>query len=66
MATSPDSLTPAEPDLLTPREVCERLRISPATLRGWDQRLSPVKLPSGHRRYRREEIEAIERGEVSA
>jgi predicted site-specific integrase-resolvase len=66
MANSPESTDSAIPDLLTPREVCDRLRISAATLRTWDQHLAPVKLPSGHRRYRRTDVEAIERGEVPA
>lgn len=60
------SLVPKADDLLTPREVCAVLRISPSTLRTWDAHLPPVRLPSGHRRYRRSEVEAIARGEHQA
>ncbi|PPG35179.1 MerR family DNA-binding transcriptional regulator [Pseudoclavibacter sp. RFBG4] len=48
-------------DLLTPRETAERLHVHPRTLIRMAERaeLDPVVLPSGHRRYRREEVERI-------
>jgi len=54
--------------VLPPREVMQRLGVSRPTLRRWDADgvLVAVRLPSGHRRYRREDVEAIERGEVPA
>jgi DNA-binding transcriptional MerR regulator len=57
--SSPD---PAASALLKPAEVARRLGVSPSTLRTWDRRLHVVKLPSGHRRYRLEDVERIERG----
>lgn len=54
--------------LLTPREVMRRLNVSQKTLWRWAEtgQLAAVRLPGGHRRYRPEDIEAIERGEASA
>lgn len=45
-----------------------RLAISRSTLQRYESEghLDAVRLPSGHRRYRRADIEAIERGEVPA
>lgn len=59
---------PLAAQLLTPRQVCDRLQISRSTLNGWarDNRVASVTLPGGHRRYRLADIEAIERGEVTA
>lgn len=49
--------------LLTPRQVCERLQVSRQTLAVWVRagKMPAITLPSGHRRYRREDVEAIER-----
>lgn len=68
-STSPHRSDGHEGGLLTPREVCSRLRVSRQTLANWVTagHLYPVLLPGGgHRRYRVEDIEAIERGEVPA
>ena len=48
-------------ELLPPREVAKRLRVVPKTVSRWaDQgKLTPVFLPSGHRRYRASEVRAI-------
>lgn len=50
------------PDLLmTPEEVSGLFRIDPATLARWARNgdIPSVKLPGGHRRYRRADVEAI-------
>jgi len=48
-------------ELLLPREVAAILRVTPRTLRNWDRRgiLVPVRLPTGQKRYRREDVEAL-------
>ena len=48
-------------DLLRPAEVAALLSVHPQTLRLWDRqgRLVPIRLPSGQRRYRRAEVEAL-------
>lgn len=53
--------TSPEPEYLTPAEAAARLRISPRTLWRYqsDGRITPVTLPSGHRRFRRADIEAL-------
>lgn len=63
-----DETPTATPGLLLPGEVMRRLNVSRNTLNRWDADglLVAVRLPSGHRRYRAEEVQAIERGEVSA
>lgn len=43
--------------LLTPREARAELQIESWTLQRLDGVLHPVRLPSGHRRYRRSAIE---------
>jgi excisionase family DNA binding protein len=50
-----------EKDLLSSKEVRNMLGISKATLYNWCKqgRLRFVRLPSGHKRYFRVEIEAI-------
>lgn len=54
--------------LITPREAMRRLGVTRKTLLRYEDagQLVPVKLPSGHRRYRDEDVQAIERGEVMA
>lgn len=56
---------PEFPDLLTPAECGKALRLDPKTITRWAHKglITPVVLPSGHRRYRRADIEAILRGE---
>ena len=61
------SLTPPQP-LLTKAQVAELLNVSTRTVDRWtDQGLLPaVKMPSGHAvRYRREDVDAIMRGQAS-
>lgn len=55
------------PALMTVAEVAERLRISDETLHRWarDGLIPFVALPSGIKRFRREVVEAIERGELT-
>lgn len=54
------------PVLLTVPEVAERLRLSDETVHRWarDGKLPYVPLPNGMKRFRREDIEAIERGDT--
>lgn len=51
----------SQADLLLPREVADIFRVTVRTLRNWERKgvLVPVRLPSGHKRYRREEVEAL-------
>lgn len=53
--------TPSPPRLLTPGEAAHRLNVSPRTLSRWsDEGYVPVVvLPSGHRRFRVEDIDAL-------
>lgn len=50
-----------EPTLLKPREAAQRLNVDTETLRKWVARgvLTCVLLPSGHRRYRAADIDAL-------
>lgn len=49
------------PALLKRQEVADVLRISLATLDDWarDGKITAVRLPSGHRRYRRADLERL-------
>lgn len=60
--------TPEPSPLMTPAEVQQALNVSRSTLVTWDAEglLKSIRLPKGHRRYRRADVEAIERGEVPA
>ena len=51
----------AKEQLLHPREAAELLAVHPQTLRFWDRtgKLKPIRLPSGQRRYRVSDLEAI-------
>ena len=53
--------TPAEPALLTIGEAARALGVSVDTIRRWsdDGRITAVVLPSGHRRFHVEDIEAL-------
>jgi DNA-binding transcriptional regulator YiaG len=46
---------------LTPAEVAAELKTSSSTVRRWERTgiLVPRRLPSGHRRYRREDVEKL-------
>lgn len=63
-----DRATEAAAPLLKPGEVMDRLRVSRKTLLRYEANgsLTTTRLPSGHRRYHEADVEAIERGEVSA
>lgn len=45
----------------TPSEVAAKFRVSVRTLNRWEHRgsLVPVRLPSGHRRYPRADVETL-------
>lgn len=56
------------PELLTPREACDRLRVSKSTLDRWAREglLNPVRLGCATRRFRATEVESlIQRGETA-
>jgi excisionase family DNA binding protein len=48
------------PELLTPKEVGEMLRVNPKTVTRWAKtgKLPAIKTLGGHRRFRRSDIEA--------
>lgn len=48
-------------DLLTPSEVAHMFRVDPKTVTRWAKagKLSFVRTPGGHRRFRRSEVEAL-------
>lgn len=50
---------------LTAEQVAERFQISAETARAWarTKKIPAIRLPGGGYRFRREDIEAIERGE---
>jgi excisionase family DNA binding protein len=52
-------------DLLTPAEVAVLFRVSPKTVTRWARagKISAIRTLGGHRRFRREEIEAVLRAE---
>lgn len=47
--------------LLTPAEVAELLNVTPTTVSNWARagRLTYIRLPGGHRRFRREDVQAL-------
>jgi excisionase family DNA binding protein len=53
---------------LTAEQVAERFEITTETARAWARtgKVPAIKLPGGHYRFRRSDIEAIERGETPA
>lgn len=52
---------PDHEDLLTPAEVAAMFRVDPKTVTRWAKagRLSSIRTPGGHRRYRESEIRAL-------
>jgi len=50
-----------EDPLLTPSEVARLFRVDPKTVTRWanEGRLSSIKTPGGHRRYRRSDVNAL-------
>lgn len=53
-------MTADNADLLTPGEVATLFRVSPKTVTRWAQtgKISTVRTLGGHRRFRRNEVEA--------
>lgn len=52
---------PEYEDLLTPAEVANMFRVDPKTVTRWAiaGRVSAIRTPGGHRRYRESEIRAL-------
>lgn len=52
--------TPTLPDLLTPAEVAAMFRVDPKTVTRWANsgKLLSLRTLGGHRRFRREDVEA--------
>jgi predicted site-specific integrase-resolvase len=50
-----------EKDLIRPAEAAVLLSVHPQTLRAWDRqgKLKPIRLPSGQRRYRKADLDAL-------
>ena len=53
--------------LLTPAEVAELFRVNPKTVTRWARagKISAIRTLGGHRRFRRDEIEAVLNSEES-
>jgi excisionase family DNA binding protein len=53
------------PDLMTPAEVAAVFRVDPKTVTRWaaSGRIASIRTPGGHRRYKREVVEALLRNE---
>lgn len=56
------------PRYLTAVEVAERLQVTPETARDWARtgKVPAIQLPSGHYRFRAEDIDAIEQTPASS
>ena len=56
---------PQNNDLLTPAEVAVLFRVNPKTVTRWARagKISAIRTLGGHRRFRRDEIEAVLRSE---
>jgi excisionase family DNA binding protein len=54
--------------LLTPGEVASLFRVDPKTVTRWAAagRISSIRTPGGHRRFRESEVRALLRGESGA
>ena len=59
--------TQIKPDnrLLTPAEVAAMLRVDPKTVTRWaaSGRITSIRTPGGHRRFRESEVRALLRGD---
>ena len=53
--------------LLTPGEVASLFRVDPKTVTRWAAagRISSIRTPGGHRRFRESEVRALLRGEAA-
>ena len=53
--------------LLTPGEVAALFRVDPKTVTRWaaSGRISSIRTPGGHRRFRESEVRALLRGEAA-
>lgn len=60
-ARAPRGESPPERDYLTPGEAARILHVSPKTVNRWadDGRIACIVTLGGHRRFRREDIEAV-------
>jgi excisionase family DNA binding protein len=58
----------SSPDLLTPREACDRLRVSKSTLDRWVREgvLNTVRLGTGTRRFKTADLDTLIRQGVDA
>ena len=60
--------TQIKPDnrLLTPAEVAAMLRVDPKTVTRWaaSGRISSIRTPGGHRRFRESEVRALLGGDI--
>ncbi|HEX3711529.1 MAG TPA: BldC family transcriptional regulator [Trebonia sp.] len=54
--------------LLTPGEVAALFRVDPKTVTRWaaSGRITSIRTPGGHRRFRESEVRALLRGETEA
>jgi excisionase family DNA binding protein len=54
--------------LLTPGEVASLFRVDPKTVTRWAAagRISSIRTPGGHRRFRESEVRALLRGDLPA
>ena len=54
--------------LLTPGEVASLFRVDPKTVTRWAAagRISSIRTPGGHRRFRESEVRALLRGDAAA
>lgn len=59
---------PAADRLLTPAEVADLFRVDPKTVTRWASagRITSIRTPGGHRRFRDSEIRALLRGGEAA
>ena len=67
MASRAKDAQVAKRDLIPIGQAAELLNVSVHTLRRWDAkgRLVPIRMPSGQRRYRRADVEAVARGDAA-
>lgn len=57
----------ANTELLTAQQVARRLSVHPESVRRWTRegKLASILLPSGRKRYRSEDVEAMLRGDAA-